>query len=466
MSFPHPFDENRRVGVKELKEILGEKIDEATAISKSAEKTGSLNSEQQKRWDGLMDEETGEVSVVRAALAAAMKRENEEKNLAMLKMMRQGSGGSGLIDDGSRNPLLGSDAPRFRCMTSGKVIRALNHSERIGQAASDDPLTGEPGASVGAIVHSLVTGRFDYASQQQVYAATGGVGSEGGYTLNPTLSTQVIDLARSASVAMKAGALTVPMDSAELIIARLTGDPTGYWRAEGVDITASDVSFDRITLRPKTLAAIVPITIELLEDSANAAMVIEDALREALALALDQAALLGSGAESKPRGIRKQSNVNEVTGVGTPTDYAEVSDAVGDIFNANYAGEPSKLAWIMHPRDAKTYDGLTDSTGQPLQPTPWAAAVRRLTTTSLPSTEGGGSNESASLVGDFSQCIIGVRTSGAVIQILDSGQVTDGSNKTHNAASQMKKLIRAYMRADVALLRPTWFTKLEGITAA
>ena len=246
----------------------------------------------------------------------------------------------------------------------------------------------------------------------------------------------------------------------------LLADPTGHWRAEGTEITASDVSFDRVTLRPKVLAAIVPITLELLEDAANAASIIEQALMAALGLKLDQAILLGAGTESTPRGVRNFDQVNETASVGTPTDYSKVSSAVSDIFKANYDGEASSLSWIMHPRDAETYDGLTDTTGQPLQPTPWAADLKRLTTTSLPDDEGGGSNESVSMLGDFSQCVVGTRTSGVNVRILDSGQVTDADGDVHNAASQLKKLIVAHLRADVALLRPTWFSKLEGITAA
>ena len=59
-----------------------------------------------------------------------------------------------------------------------------------------------------------------------------------------------------------------------------------------------------------------------------------------------------------------------------------------------------------------------------------------------------------------------MRTTGVQLQILDSGSVTDSNAVSWNAATQMLKFIRVYLRADVALLRPSWFSVLSGITSA
>ena len=84
-------------------------------------------------------------------------------------------------------------------------------------------------------------------------------------------------------------------------------------------------------------------------------------------------------------------------------------------------------------------------------------------TTSLPITEGAGT-ESSMVVGDFSQMLIGMRTRGVTIDVLDAGTAIDANSVTWNAADQVMKLVRAYLRADMALLRPTWFTVLSGVT--
>jgi len=65
-----------------------------------------------------------------------------------------------------------------------------------------------------------------------------------------------------------------------------------------------------------------------------------------------------------PTGILNTSGINTVATVGTPTNYAEMTTAVKDLLVDNYAGDISGLAWIAHPRDFATYDGLADTTGQ------------------------------------------------------------------------------------------------------
>ena len=206
----------------------------------------------------------------------------------------------------------------------------------------------------------------------------------------------------------------------------------------------------------------MPVSIEILEDSANAGSIIEAALRAAMAQKLDQAALIGTGAASEPKGIRNHADINTIASVGTPADYSDISLAVGDVYAGNYPGQVEGLAWINHPRTDDTYDGLQDTTNQPMLPTPRVAKLQRYSTTALPTDEG--SSESVSIVGDFTQLAFGMRTSGVNVRILDSGTVNDGTNDW-NATSQLLRHIVCYMRADVAVLRPGFFTALTGITA-
>ena len=66
------------------------------------------------------------------------------------------------------------------------------------------------------------------------------------------------------------------MPTNELTIAHVDSGPTAYWRPEGSAVTASGVTFGKYTLRSKTLACIIPITLELLEDAPNAAQIVEE----------------------------------------------------------------------------------------------------------------------------------------------------------------------------------------------
>ena len=352
----------------------------------------------------------------------------------------------------------------FRNAENGAMIRGLKSSELFCQHPVVD---GEPFA-VGRALHGWLTGRMEDFTPKPMASSgqLGGSDIAGGYLFEPTMSSMVVDLARSASVCLRAGAQTIPMGGNELHLVRVAADPTGSWRPEGSAVTASTATFGRITLRAKTLAAIVPITLELLEDAANSASLIEATIGAQLALKLDQAALAGTGAASEPLGIRNTAGVGTVAMGGVPTGYEKTSEAIGQILTAN-CPDVAGLSWIMHPRDGANYDqllGLLD--GQPLQPTPWVAALQRLYTTSVSITEGGGSDESYGVVGDFSQMLIGMRTTGVVFRRLPAGTVVDNDSVTHNAASELKELLVCHLRADVAIMRPSWFSVLTGLTAS
>lgn len=351
-----------------------------------------------------------------------------------------------------------SGKPMFKNMTTGEPIRGYRHGESM---ASDD-------APVGDVLRGILLNDFSGLAPDIQNSLAGGSDTGGGYLLNPTLSTRFVDLARSASVVSRAGANTIAVPSNELNIATLETDPTAYWRQETAAITASKPTFGRITLRPKVVAAIVPVSVEMLEDSANAGTVIETAIMGALGSALDTAALKGAGAAAEPLGVVNDSNCNTLTGVGTPTTYSNISAAVGDILGANYDGEISGLSWIMNPQQGETYDGLvTGISGDntPLIPTGWVSQLQRYHTTTLSLNTGNSPNDYDMVVGDFTQMVIGTRNGGVRVEVLDQGTVTDANSDTWNASTQLLRHIRAYMRVDVALLRPTWFTVLTGVTA-
>jgi HK97 family phage major capsid protein len=344
----------------------------------------------------------------------------------------------------------------FRFITEGgRYLSALTPGEPVAR--------GER-VRVGECLRSALTGDTSSLSDVERLAMFGGSDSSGGYITGSVMSSAIVDLARSASVCFKAGAQTLPLTAAETTIARVATDPTAYWRSETVGITATSMTFGRITLRPKTLACIVPVSIELLEDAGNAADVIQQTLQKAMAQKLDEALLTGCGAEGVIQGLTYTSGINESTSVGTPSDYSDVSGAVGDVLTADFPGEISELAWIEHPAIAEVYDNLSDLDGNPMRPTPWASQLRRLYTTAMPSTGGSGQNEHTGIIGHFPQMLVGMRTNGVVIEILREGTVTDADSTSWNATSQLMRHVRAYLRADVAILQPSWFAVLSGQT--
>lgn len=393
-------------------------------------------------------ESVGEQITTAAALSAKL---HEARNTPDNPQIRRITSMGGLMFEGGELP---GARPVFRDNGTGRDVQALVKGDLLAKRST-------PGM-FGERIANVLRGDIQNAN-------FGTSDASGGYLLSPEYSGLVVDLARSASVCMRAGGLTLPMNTSEMTVTTVTGDATPVWRAETQAITASSMTFGRINLKAKVLAVLVPISIELLEDSANAGPVIEQAIAAALGQKLDLAGLYGSGAGAEPLGIKYASGTNSVTSVGTPTagasTWAKPLTGIKNILDANFPGQTSELAWIQNPRDFTNWNGLSDSTYQPLQAPKIIADMQNFTTTALPKTEGGGA-ESSAIIGHFPSLLFGMRTSGVVMQILDSGSAVDDAGETWNATSQMMRFIRVYLRADVALLRPSWFSVLSGITSA
>ncbi len=140
-----------------------------------------------------------------------------------------------------------------------------------------------------------------------------GTASAGGYLVPTPMSAKVLDLVRAGSAAMQLGAQTVPMDAPTLKIAKVDGDPTGYWRAENAAITASDLTIGAVTLTAKTLATRVKLSGELFEDGQGVSDVVANCLAQALAGELDRVVFTGSGSGAEPQGILNASGTNQVS---------------------------------------------------------------------------------------------------------------------------------------------------------
>jgi len=286
-----------------------------------------------------------------------------------------------------------------------------------------------------------------------------GTGGAGGFAVPAPLSARVIDKARLVARVMQAGALTIPMDSSTMKIARVAGDPTAAWKLENAAATASDMVLEQVELTARTLMGYVKSSVELIEDAQPGIDdVIENALAGALARELDRAALRGSGTPPEPRGIRNTTGV-AIQSMGTNglalANYDPFSTAVQTVRAANF--EPNAI--IYSPRTAGNLDRLKDTTNQPLQPPPSVDGLLKLPTAQVPDnlTQGSSSLASDAYVGQWDQLLIGMR------QRLVIEASREASDATDSAFRQLQVHIRAYLRADVAVAQPSAFVVVTGI---
>lgn len=302
---------------------------------------------------------------------------------------------------------------------------------------------------LGDLMRAMVTGT-DSAEIRNVLAE--GTDSAGGYTVPTILVEKFIDRMRAASVCVTAGAKTILLDTQATSIARLETDPAPAWRAENAAIAESDPTFGTVALTARSLAVMVKISRELLEDSINVGEILTNSLANALALELDRVALLGSGTAPEPRGIFNTSGIlsqSQGTNGAALTGFGPLVTAWGALAAENCAPN----AMVMAPRTRTTLGGLLATDNQPLNAPPIIAGIPMMVTSQMPitQTQGSATNASSIILGDFTRLLIGVRT-GLRIELLKE-----------RYAENLQYAFVAHLRADIAVEQPKAFLKLIGV---
>jgi HK97 family phage major capsid protein len=326
--------------------------------------------------------------------------------------------------------------------TKGNPVRVLTKSDRMA--------TEEPEIGLGDFVRSIVTGP---RTEAEVKALAGATGAGGGFTVPTPLASQFIDRLRSRSVAIAAGAVTVPMDAATLQMVRVESDPSCDWRAENAAIAEGDPVFGRVLFTAKTLAGRVPMSRELFDDSLNVGAALDRAFTGAMGLALDRAAIYGPGTGNQPLGVVNTAGIGTVSmganGLAL-ANYDRILDTILALKNANAA---DATAMIAAPRTEIGLAKLKNVDGDPLRVPEMVSRVPLLSTTSAPINETSGTSTDCStiVIGDFRDLLIGMRQS-LEIRIFDQPLAGTG-----------QMLAVAWLRADIQLARPASFARLTGI---
>lgn len=379
---------------------------------------------------------------------------SEAEDEAELAAQRPNLGGSGVAygsDHGANDfaRAWAGDNQSGWADSNGKAVRVLDKSERLSKPEDRD----FRGVSLGDAVRAMATGA---RTELERRALSEGTNSAGGYTVPTPLASWFIDRLRMQSVAIQAGARTIPMDSETLKIARLETDPTIGWRAENADLAEGDPTFGAVTLTAKSLAGIVKFSRELLMDTANAGAMIEQALASTMALEIDRAAIWGSGTSPEPEGVANVTGINTVS-MGTNgaaiSSYDKMLDALYELALDNV---PNVTAAIMHPRTATAVAKLKDGDGNPLTvPAPLTRfPVLQTTAAPIDETQGTATNASSIVFGNFAELFIGMRES-INIQVLDQRYAEKG-----------QIALAVHARMDAQLAHPASFCALQGVIPA
>jgi HK97 family phage major capsid protein len=306
---------------------------------------------------------------------------------------------------------------------------------------------------LGDVLRALITGPRNELERR---ALSEGTDSAGGFTVPDILAAQWIDRLRNALVIVQAGAQTVPLTSDVVKIARLLADPAAAWRSENGAVAESDPTFEAVTFTPRSLDVFTKVSRELLEDSINIADMLEAALVRAFAVEVDRVCLFGSGTPPQPRGLRTTTNVNEVS-QGTNGAALTSYDPILDLLALLWADNVTMVnTAIMAPRTLATLSKLKTGITNDLTPLVRPAVLadwRFLQTAnvSIAETQGGASTASTLYLGDWSQMMLGFRTT---MQVEVARELFRGNYQYG---------FFGHLRMDMQVTHPESFGRLIGI---
>lgn len=291
----------------------------------------------------------------------------------------------------------------------------------------------------------------------------------GGALIVPEYSNEIIELLRSRTVVRAAGARTLPMNSGTLSIRKHTSGSSASYVGESRNIGITQPETGMVELTSKKLAAIVPISNDLLSFTSgpSADEFVRDDLVMEMSVREDRAFLRDDGTQHTPRGMRHWAAAANVTGTNGAT-AAQIEEDFKDCMNAleNNDVRLIRPAWFMHPSRKNHLAILRESAGGNLlypslstaSPTLWGYPV--FTTTSIPNNLNG--SESEIIFADMADAIIG-EVSGLQIVVDPSASYVDGG-EVQSAFSRDETLIRAITRHDFAFRRRESIAVKTGIT--
>lgn len=325
--------------VKALEERLADLTTRADEINAGAEKeTRDLNEAEQTEWRSIMDE----ITKVEAALKDQRTLDSAKANQANKKHTREKE------EDKitKRFSFVNAINSAVELKRSGKMpeglIAEMHQEAEIEAKRSSLTLQG-----IG-IPQMVLRGN----TEQRDLTATGTTtttGDQGG-VLIPSSQGEYIDVLYNRMKVFELGARRLTGLSGNVDISRKTAASAAVWEGENDSNTESTITFEKATLTPHRLSAMIQVSKQLLmQGSPDAEAIVRQDMQMAQAIAVDAAAISGSGVGDIPAGILNTSGIGSVVGGtnGAVPTFGNIIDLETAIANAN--ADVANMGYITTP---------------------------------------------------------------------------------------------------------------------
>lgn len=351
----------------------------------------------------------------------------------------------------------------------GQLLQALQG----GQAKQEPQL--EPGIKLARWIRAVTQARGNtdqaakiaeekWQDEELAKSLVSSTMEDGGALAPAEYVNEVTELLRAKAVVRSLGATTMPMDGSSLAIPYLSSGTSASYVGEVSNIATTQPEFGMLQLAAKKLAALVPLSNDLLRSQGAApqvdALVRNDLVRE-MALREDLAFIRDDGTQNTPMGIsawienHNAANSFDRTQAASTSTLAEIT---ADLAKAIRLVEEAEVAmdscgWLMTSRTKWHLMSIRDANNnlvfEPEMKQGTLMSFPFKVTNQIPNNLGGSSDESEVYFGDFSGMVIAENTQ-LLIEPFPGGAYHDGSNVVSGISTD-QTVIRSIARHDFGL---------------
>lgn len=186
-------------------------------------------------------------------------------------------------------------------------------------------------------------------------------GTSGSNYLVGTQTMSFLDMVRNRSVAMRLGATLIDNMTGSATIPRISADSTAYWlSSESVPLTESQPTIGQLSLSPKLAGAYTEISRLMAKQAPGVDSLLLATLAGSVGVAIDTAAIAGSGASGQPTGIANTAGVGTFS--GTSLGWAGLIEAQADVIGGAEV-DPALCGYVTTAAVAQTLMGRQRFTG-------------------------------------------------------------------------------------------------------
>ncbi len=273
--------------------------------------------------------------------------------------------------------------------------------------------------ALGDIVRGVVTGKWSDKSLKNMITT-----STSGALIPEVLAAQIVDLARAKSLFGESGVPTVPMETNNMKVSRIVGDPVFGFKAEGEEGKELNVDIDSVKLEAKTVYGYAYVSLEAIRSSQNLDAVLRSVFASAIAQAIDDGMLYGvvdeetgEAASYAPEGIMNCPDILTITAENSA--YDDFVRAAAAIKQKNY--EPS--VWAINAYTDQVLALLRDNENRYLPEPEVLAPMQKIVSNQLSFDEENGSD---GLVFDPTAMLIGIENDVEIKVIEDEKALKNG----------------------------------------